>query len=178
MYSLIADSALGACSVPPMMSHLVLQASPEALHGGIIVAVPLARHGCPHAELRAELAAAVGAVLAVAIRVQDQAWRGPFPAYLPPQRLRRQLLRHPWAHRIAHHFTREDVLDASKIKPSFFRRDIGDIPDPSFVWPRRCKTLLQQVRRHWERVIRIRRGPKPPLLLSPQWPRAFVEVIG
>ena len=42
------------CSVLLMMNHLVLQTAPEALHGGIVVTVPLARHGCAHAELRDE----------------------------------------------------------------------------------------------------------------------------
>ena len=54
---------VGPCGVPLMMNHFVLQAAPEALHRRVVVAVPLARHGCPHAELRDQLSIVVGAVL-------------------------------------------------------------------------------------------------------------------
>jgi hypothetical protein len=40
------------CRVALMMNHLILQATSEALHGGVVIAVPFARHGSLHAELR------------------------------------------------------------------------------------------------------------------------------
>lgn len=55
---------IGPRGVPLMMNHFILQAAPETLHGRVVVAVPLARHGGLHAELRDQLAVIVGAVLA------------------------------------------------------------------------------------------------------------------
>lgn len=54
---------VGPCGVPLMMNHLVFQAAPEALHRRVVVAVPLARHRCLHAELRDQFAIVVGAIL-------------------------------------------------------------------------------------------------------------------
>src|SRR6266571_6865945 len=51
---------IGPCCIPLMMNHFVLQAAPEALHRRVVVAVPLARHRCPHAELRDQLSIVVG----------------------------------------------------------------------------------------------------------------------
>ena len=106
---------VGPCGVPLMMNHFVLQTAPEALHRRVVVAVPLARHGCPHAELRDQLSIVVGAVLVASVRVQNQPWRRPLSANGPPQRLRRQLLRYSCAERVVHHLAREDVLDARQV---------------------------------------------------------------
>src|SRR5471030_333965 len=54
---------VGPCGVPLMMNHFVLQAAPEAFHRRVVVAVPLARHGCTHAELSDQFSIVVGAVL-------------------------------------------------------------------------------------------------------------------
>lgn len=78
-----------------MVDQFILQATPEAFHGRVIVAVTLARHGCLHAELREQLAVVVSTILAAAVRVENQAWRWPFVAHRSPQPLRRQFLRHP-----------------------------------------------------------------------------------
>jgi len=133
---------VGPCGVPLMMNHFVLQAAPEAFHRRVVVAVPLARHGCTHAELSDQFSIVVGAVLAASVRVKNQPWRRPLCANGPPQRLRRQLLRHPRAERVAHHLARKNVLDTGQVEPSFVGGDVRDVADPGFVWSRRREGLL------------------------------------
>jgi hypothetical protein len=51
--------------------------------------------------------------------MKNQPWRWPLASNRPPQRLRRQFLRHPRAEGVSDHLAREDVLDAGQVKPSF-----------------------------------------------------------
>lgn len=159
---------VGPCGVPLMINHLVFQAAPEALHRRVVVAVPLARHRCLHAELRDQFAIVVGAILAATVRVQNQPWRRPLSSNGPPQRLRRELLRHPRPKRIAHHLACEDVLDAGQIEPSFIGGDVGNVAHPGFVRARRGEGLFQQVRRHREAMVRVCRGLELSLLFAAQ----------
>ena len=169
-FDVFLDGRFRVCprGVPLVMDHFVLQATPEALHRRVVVAVPLARHGCPHAELRDQFPIVVSAILAASVRVENQPWRRPLSANSPPQRLRCQFLRHARAERVADHLTGEDVLDARQVEPSFVGGDIRDIADPGFVWSRRREGLLQQVRRHREAMARIRRRLELALLLATQ----------
>ena len=102
-FDVFLDGRFRVCprGIPLMMDHFVLQAPPEALHRRVVVAVPLARHGCPHAELRDQFPIVVSAILAASVRVENQPWRRPLSANSPPQRLRCQFLRHARAERVA-----------------------------------------------------------------------------
>ena len=78
------------CGVALMMNHVVLQATPEALHGRVVVAVPFARHGSLHAELRYQFPVVVSAVLRPTVRVVDQARSRTLTTHSAPQGLCRQ----------------------------------------------------------------------------------------
>lgn len=53
---------VGAGRVALMMNQLIFQAAPEALHGGVVVTVPPARHGRLHAELLHQFLIVVSAI--------------------------------------------------------------------------------------------------------------------
>jgi hypothetical protein len=61
------------CDVALMVNRLILQTTSKALHRRVVVAVPFARHGSLHAELRYQFPVVVSAVLRPAVRVVDQA---------------------------------------------------------------------------------------------------------
>jgi len=63
------------------MDKLILERTPEALHGSIIVAVAFPAHGCSHLELIHQPPVFMGTVLTPTIRMVDQACSGPFGCY-------------------------------------------------------------------------------------------------
>jgi hypothetical protein len=110
---------VGSCGVPLMMNHFVLQAAPEALHGCVVVAVPLARHRCLHAELGDQFAIVVGTILAATVRVENQSWRRPLCSNGPPKRLRCQFLRHTGPFLLAGCQEKRLCLADGVIRPTF-----------------------------------------------------------
>jgi hypothetical protein len=60
------------------MDKLVLERTPEALHGSIIVVVALPAHRCSHLELIHQLPVFMGAILTSTIRMVNQACSGAF----------------------------------------------------------------------------------------------------
>lgn len=54
---------VGPRGVALVVHQFALQTAPEALHGGVVIAVPFARHGGLRAELLHQLAVIMGAIL-------------------------------------------------------------------------------------------------------------------
>ena len=54
---------LGAGLEAPVMHQFIFEQSPEAFHGGVVVAVPPARHRWHHAELIEQFSVLMGAIL-------------------------------------------------------------------------------------------------------------------
>lgn len=101
-----------------MMHQFVFQAPSEAFHWGVAIPVPLARHGRLHAKLLNQLLIIMSTILAPTVRMMNQARGWALVTHRPPQGLRRQLLRHAFAHRVANQFAGKHVLDASDIEPA------------------------------------------------------------
>jgi hypothetical protein len=73
-------AAHGFYKLPVVMYQLVLKTAPEAFHRGVVIAIPLARHGGLHAELFNQLSIVMSTVLAPAVRVMNQPVRRAFVA--------------------------------------------------------------------------------------------------
>jgi hypothetical protein len=73
-------------TVTTVIDELVLERTPETLHGGVVVAVALAAHRRFHAELRKKLLKMGTAILASPIRVMDKALKGTFCRDCPDER--------------------------------------------------------------------------------------------
>jgi hypothetical protein len=78
---------IGAGGVPAVMYQLALKTAPEAFHWGVVIAIPLTRHGGLHAELFHQLAVVMSTVLAPAVRVMNQSVLRAFVAHGAPQGL-------------------------------------------------------------------------------------------
>ena len=98
---LYSGLCIGPGGVTLMMYQLVLEASPEAFHRGVVIAVSPARHGCLHAKLFNQFLSTMSAILAAVVRVVNQSWRRALVMHGSPQHRCGQALRHPLAHRIA-----------------------------------------------------------------------------
>src|SRR4030042_1998481 len=129
--------------VATVMNKLILERTPEALHGGIIVAIAFPAHGCSHLELIHHLPVFMGAILTPTIRMVDQAGSRPFRCHGLEQRLAHKVLGDPIAHGISNDLSREEVLMPCQIEPAFFCGDIGNVTKPNFVRPRCLKLLME-----------------------------------
>jgi hypothetical protein len=70
---LYCSPRVGTGRVAMVVYQFILQASPEALHWRIVVAVSPARHGCPHTELLDQLLISMSTVLTPTVGMMDQA---------------------------------------------------------------------------------------------------------
>ena len=121
------------CLVTTVMNKLILERTPEALHGSIIIAIAFSAHGCSHLELIHQPPVFMGAVLTPTIRMVDQAWSRPFGCHGLEQRLAHKVLGDPTTHGISNDLSREEVLMPCQIEPAFFCGDIGDVTNPNFI---------------------------------------------
>ena len=83
-------NGLGAGLEAPVMHQFIFKQS-LAFHGGVVVAVPSARHRWHHAELIEQFSVLMGAILATPIRVVYQSARWAFCHHTPKQRLANQV---------------------------------------------------------------------------------------
>ena len=112
------------CLEMALKDKFSLQGSPEAFHWGVVIAIPLTAHGCPHSEPVNQPTVLLGTILASTIRVVDQPGCRAFRCHSMEQRLVDQVLRHPGAHGIADYLSGVHVLVSGKIEPALIRRDI------------------------------------------------------
>ena len=87
--------------VATVMNKFVLERTPEALHGSIIIAIAFLAHGCSHLELVHQTPVFMGTVLNPTIRMVDQPWAGPFGCHSFEQRLAHNVLGDPISHGIS-----------------------------------------------------------------------------
>ncbi len=139
------------------VNGLNLEAVVPALHGRVVVAVALGAHAGDQAVRVEQGAVFARAVLAAAVRVHDHAAR-PVPAEQGhAQRIADQHRGHAVGHGPAHDLARVQVEHRRQVQPPLGRVDVGDVADPHLIPSLRRELLLQQVRRHREGVIRVRR---------------------
>jgi hypothetical protein len=149
-----------------MKDEFSLQGSPEAFHGGIVIAVSLAAHGCPHSEPIDQFAVLLGTILASAIRVVGQVGCRAFHPHCTEQRLGNQVLRHPGSHGIAHDLSGVQVLVSGKIQPALIRWNIRNIGHPDLARRRSLESLPKKVLRHRQNVPGVRRRFEPAFLFT------------
>lgn len=98
MCPVISRIACASGTVAPVVHQFILERSPETFHRGVVPAISLAAHGCGHAKLLQQFLVIMRAVLAAAIRVENQAPGRTLGGSTPEQRLHDQVFRHPLAH--------------------------------------------------------------------------------
>ena len=148
--------------VVPMVHELALERPEEALHTGVVPAVPLPRHAGGDAVSGEQQLVTRGGILAATIRVVQE------PGQWVPVRQRHgegllsQLHGQPVAHRPADHEARVQIEDHGQVEPALCGPHVGDVPGPHPVWMRNRKLTIEGVLGHGQPGIRLRGGA--PLL--------------
>jgi len=128
-----------------MIDQLVLQCSPEALHGGVVPAVAFPAHGGPYIEPFEELYVIPGTILASPIGMMDKASGGPFCCHCLIKGSHDEILGYSRSQGIADDFPVEEVLVGSTVEPPFIGRDVGDVAYPRPVWSVCLKLPIQNI---------------------------------
>src|SRR5215208_3653203 len=156
-----------------LMNELDLEGVEEALHRGIVIAVPGPAHRGLHAGFGEKLSVFAGSILRTTIRVMDEpraralalarhqeSRRGEFRAQVVP-------------HRPAHHLAGREIEHSGEIEPTLAGGHIGEICEPDLVRGRRYEALLDQVGSDGQPMVAVRghgpeaargRGPDPVLV--------------
>src|SRR5882672_1563680 len=150
------------------MHTLVFQAVEETLAGGVVPAISFAAHRREHSIRDELLQKVVAAILAAAIRVMNQPRRRAPTEPRHAQRIDHQLLGHPLAHRPADNLPGVQIENYRQVQPTLGRRDVRDVSRPHLIRALGRKVLLQSVRRHRQRVLRIGGRLEPPLVPATQ----------
>jgi len=129
------------CSV----NHFGFQRAEEALHRGVVEAVPLAAHRGRHVMKSEQFPVAVAGILHPPVGVDDQPRRGPPVADGHLQRVLAQGAFQALRHRPANDLHGGQVLDRREIEPALVRRDVGDICEPDGVRHHDLEVAAQHV---------------------------------
>ena len=156
------------CLEMALKNKFSLQGSPEAFHWGVVIAIPLTAHGCPHSEPVNQPTGILGTILASTIRVVDQPGCRAFHCHSMEQRLVDQVFRHPGAHGIADYLSGVHVLVSGKIERALIRRDIRNVSQPDLARRRSLESLFKQVLRQRQTMTGVRRRFKPAFLFTLQ----------
>src|SRR5271156_3839416 len=150
------------------MHTLILQAVEETLAGGVIPAIALAAHRREHAVVSELFLKVVAAILAAAIRVMNQPWLRTTPEPRHAQGIDHQILGHPLAHRPADDPPGVEIEHDRQVQPALAGGDESNVRRPYLIWTLGLEVLIKPVRRHWQRVLRVRRRFEPPLVPTAQ----------
>ena len=161
------DGCVGARKVAGAMHPLILQAVEEALSWRIIPTVFLPAHRTDHAVLLQPRLKGVAGILASPVRMMHQSRPRLSPEPGHGQRINHDVCRHPRLDRPAHDLSVEQVNDNSQIQPAFVRPDMGHVRCPYFVRRGRHEVSLQQVVRHRQVMLGVRRRLVAPLFPCP-----------
>ena len=151
-----------------VVNELRFQDAPGAFHRRIVPAVSLAAHGTLHLMLPQNLLVGARAVLTAAIAMMNETGPRPPGIYCTPKRCCRQINCHPLRHRVSDKLTVEQILDARQVQPTLRGVDVRQICHPHFIGRIGRELPGQPVRRHRQRVLRVRRDTEPSLLLTAQ----------
>ena len=117
----------------PMVHELTLERPEEALHTGVVPAVPSPRHAGGDAVSGEHQLVPRGGILAAAIRVMQE------PGQWVPVRQRHgegllsQLHGQPVAHRPADHEARVQIENHGQVEPALGGPHVGEVPGPHLV---------------------------------------------
>ena len=153
---------LGTALKMGAVDEFFLERAPEALHGGVVVAVASAAHArrdFPGGEM---LAVRLAGVLASSVGVVEQPRLGRTLFECHPQRVQRQVRLQVFAHRPADHTPAAQVEHARQIQPALGGGSVGDVRCPHFVGSlHRSLALPEPVGRDGLRVVAVR-SERPP----------------
>src|SRR6266545_4282470 len=150
------------------MHALVLQTVEETLAGGVIPAISFPAHRREHAVVSELFLKLVAAILAAAIRVMNQPGKRSPPEPRHAQGIDHQLLGHPLAHRPADDLAGVEIKHDRQIQPTLARGDIGNVRSPHLIRTLGFKVLVEPVRCHRQRVLRVGRRLETPLVPAAQ----------
>ena len=113
-------------------------------------------------------------VLAATVRMMYQTGRRSLRCNRAEQRLHHQMLRHALAHGVADQLAAEQIFQVGEVQPAFVGRDIRDFATLGLIWRGCGEILVQQVRRHWQGMLRIGRRLELAFLPAAQ-PKLFAQ---
>ena len=148
--------------VVPRVHEFTLERPEEALHTGVVPAVPSPRHAGGDAVSGEQQLVTRGGILAAAIRMVQE------PSPWVPVRQRHgegllgQLHGQSVAPRPADHGARVEVEHHGEVEPALRGPDVGDVPGPHPVWLLNRELAREGVFCHGQPVIRL--GGGSPLL--------------
>ena len=127
------------CNIPVWIASLVhefgFDRAKAAFHRGIVPTISLPAHGLDHPGCIEDLAVIGSGILAAAIGMMDQAWRGLLALDGHGQGRDRQVRPHVVTHRPANDLSGEKIEHDSQIEPSFLGWDIGYVSEPDLIRP-------------------------------------------
>ena len=133
-----------------MVDQLALERAPEALHRGVVIAVPFSAHRGPHAELVKQFLVVRARVLASPIRMMNEATGRTSHRYCPEERLGDQFRGNPRSERIPDNLAVEEIFMGSTVEPAFIGGYVAQIAHPDLVGRRCGKLLTEQILRDGE----------------------------
>lgn len=157
----------GPHGVAGAMHPLILQAVEEALARRVVPAISLAAHRAGHPVLFQLRLKGEARILAAPVGVMDQARRRLPAEPGHGQRIDDDVCRHPRLDRPADDFPVEQIEHYSQIQPALASSDIGHVGCPDLIRHGRREALVEQVRHHRQRVLRVSRGFELLLVARP-----------
>lgn len=116
-----------------MINEFILQYSPEALHGGIIITVSFPAHGSFHVEPFKKSCVVLRAVLAFPVRMMDETGLRLFSFHRHEKGCDDEVFGNSRSQGIAYNLSVEEILMGSTVKSAFGCRDIGNVTCPDTI---------------------------------------------
>ena len=157
---------LSACEELAPVDELEFEAVPEALHGGVVIAVAPATHGGDQAGTRHCGSILGGGVLNPPVGVEQQ-----FGWMTAMEQGHCESIHDEWGidtitHGPADHFAAVKIQDPCEEEPAFLGVDVGDIRDPDLIGLHGPRSLRQTIGGDGVVVVAVRRLNAIPTLLA------------
>jgi hypothetical protein len=142
----------------PMVHEFTLERPEEALHAGVVPAVPPPRHAGGHAVRGEQPLVTRGGILAAAIRVVPEPGRGCPVRQRHGAGLRGQIHGQPVAHRPPDHDARVPIEPHGEVEPALRGPHVGAVSGPHPVRMRHRERAIEPMCRHEQPVSRLSDG--------------------
>lgn len=151
-------------SVTQAMVPLIFKTVKPAFGRGVVPAITFATHRAGHAIFLERVLKGMAGVLAASVRMMHDArfWSTAKPGH--PQSIRHNIGRHARLERPADHFPVEQIQNNGKVQPAFVGPQVRDVRRPDQIGGGWHEVPVQQIRCHWQTVLRICRDLVAPLV--------------